>query len=61
MTMTDAQHRAQEKYERKRAGRAVLVRFTAAEIVLIDKLRGEDSRAEFVRQRIKLGRLAARK
>jgi len=61
MTMTAAQHRAQEKYERKRAGRAILVRFTASEIALIDKLRGEDSRAEFVRQRIKLGRLTARK
>jgi len=59
MTMSDAQRRAQNKYERKRAGRAVLVRLTEAEIVAIDAHRGDDSRAEFVRKRIKLGRLTA--
>ena len=59
MTISEAQRRAQDKYEKKRAGRAVLVRLTAAEIAAIDAHRGDDSRAEFVRKRIKLGRLTA--
>jgi hypothetical protein len=59
--MTEAQKRAQDKYEQTRAGRLVAVRLSADEIKLLDEHRGTLSRAEYIRRRLKLGRLAARK
>tara|TARA_R110000868_G_scaffold227494_1_gene480467 strand:- start:659 stop:838 length:180 start_codon:yes stop_codon:yes gene_type:complete len=59
--MTEAQKRASDKYEKSRSGRMVAIRLSTDEIKLIDAHRGVLSRAEFVRRKLKLGRLAARK